>query len=109
MAYVFYKFRICFFLSVLSKTKHTAHMCSGLKALKHNVRTTLRLAYHGCKNLKHTSKTRQAKRTQMVATARFTIRVLLLFRLLRMERNEAFVIVRKAVRFKPESSPDNIQ
>jgi len=35
----------------------------------------LRLAYHGCKNLTRTSKTRQVKRTQMAATAKFTIRV----------------------------------
>jgi len=40
---------------------------------------TLRLAYHGCKNLTHTSKTRQVKRTQMVATARFTIRAFVTF------------------------------
>ena len=31
-------------------------------------------AYHGCTNLAHTSKARQVKRTQMVAT-RITIRV----------------------------------
>jgi len=44
--------------------------------LKHNgVRTTFQLACHGCENLAHTSKTRQVKRTQMVATARFTISV----------------------------------
>ena len=58
-------------------------MCGGIKMLKHNVWTTLRLAYHGCKNLTHTSKTRQVKRTQMVATGRFTIRVCYFFRLLR--------------------------
>jgi len=39
----------------------------------------LRLAYHDCKNLAHTSKTHQVKRTQMVATAIFTIRVFALF------------------------------
>jgi len=27
-----------------------------IKTLKHNVKATLRLAYHGCKNLTHTSK-----------------------------------------------------
>jgi len=48
-------------------------MCGGIKTLKHNVWTTLRLAYHGCKNLTDTSKIRQIKRTQMVATGRFTI------------------------------------
>jgi len=43
MDYVFDKFHICFFLSVLKKqrNKHTAHMCGGIKTLKHNVRTTL--------------------------------------------------------------------
>jgi len=45
----------------------------------HNVRITLQLAYHGCKNLTHTSKTRQVKRTQMVVTVGFTIRVFLTF------------------------------
>jgi len=54
-------------------------MCGGIKTLKHNVKTTLQLAYHGCKNLIHTSKTRHAKRTQMVETVRFTIRVFLTF------------------------------
>jgi len=49
-------------------------MCGGIKMLKRNVWTTLQLAYHGCKNLTHTSKTRQVKRTQMVATDRFTVR-----------------------------------
>jgi len=29
MAYIFKKFYICFFLSVLKKNKHTAHMCGG--------------------------------------------------------------------------------
>ena len=33
MAYVFYKFHICFFLSVLRKIKHTAHMCGGMKTI----------------------------------------------------------------------------
>jgi len=37
---------------------------------KHNGRTTLRLAYYGCKNLAHTSKMRQVKRTQMVASCK---------------------------------------
>ena len=52
-------------------------MCGGIKTLNHNVKTTLQLAYHGCKNLTHKSKTRLLKRTQMVATARFTIHVFL--------------------------------
>jgi len=44
----------------------------------HNV-TTLRLAYQGCKNITRKSKTRQAKRTHMVATARFTSHVFVTF------------------------------
>ena len=39
----------------------------------------LRLACRGCKNLTHTRKSRQVQRTQMVATARFTILVLVTF------------------------------
>jgi len=39
----------------------------------------LRLAYHGCKNLTHTSKVRQIQFTQKVETARFMIRVLVTF------------------------------
>ena len=77
MAYVFYKSHICVFLSVFNKT-NTLHLCSmrsGIKTLKRNVRNTLKLAYHDCKNLIHRSKTRQVKRTQMVVTVRFTIRV----------------------------------
>jgi len=54
-------------------------MYVGIKTLKHNVMTTLQLAYHDCKNLTHTSKTRHVKRTQMVVTVRFTIRVFLTF------------------------------
>jgi len=61
------------------KSKHLAHMCGGIKTLKHNVWTTLWLAYYGCKNLSHTSKTGQVKRTQMVAAGRFTIRVFITF------------------------------
>jgi len=77
MAYVFDENHICFFLSVLKKTNtlHLCSMCSGIKTLKHNVRTTLQVAYHGCKNLIHMSNTRLVKRTQMVITVRFTIRV----------------------------------
>jgi len=51
----------------------------GINNLKHNVRSTLQLAYHGCKNLTHASKIRHAKHTKMVVTARFTIRVFLTF------------------------------
>ena len=60
------------------KNKHTApilySLCGGIKT-KHNVRTKLQLTYHSCKNLTHTSKTPHVKRTQMVVTVRFTIRV----------------------------------
>jgi len=89
MAYVFYKNLICFFLSVLKKanTLHLYSMCGGIKTLKHNVKTTLQIAYSGCKNLTHTSKTRHVKRTQMVVTVtqmvvtvRFTTRVTSLHR-----------------------------
>ena len=62
-------------------------MCGGMKTSKHNVRTTLQLAHHGCKNLTHTSKTRQVNRTYLVVIVRFTIRVSYFFRLLRIERN----------------------
>ena len=69
MAYAFHKFHIRFFLFVLKKNKHPAHMCGGMKTFKHNVRTTLRIAYHVCKNLAHANETRQVQRTQMGATA----------------------------------------
>jgi len=61
------------------KTLHLYSMCSGKKTLKHNMQTTLQLAYHGCKNLTHTRKTRQVKRTRMVVTVGFTIRTFLTF------------------------------
>ena len=55
-------------------------MCGGIKTIKHNKRIImLRLAYHGYKNLAHTSKTCQVKRTLKVATARFMIRVYVTF------------------------------
>jgi len=69
-------------LSVLKKNEHTAPVystCGGIKTLKHNMRTTLQLAYHGCKNATHASKTRHVKRTQVVLTVRFTNRVFLTF------------------------------
>jgi len=77
-----YKNHICFFLSVLKKQTHCTYirsMCGGINTLKHNARTTLQLAYHSCKNLTHTSKTCLVKRTQMVVTVRFMIRVFLTF------------------------------
>ena len=82
MVYVFYKKHIYVFLSVLKKTNtlHLYDMSGGLKTLKHIVRTTLQLAYHGCKNLTHTSKTVHAQRTQVVVTVVFTIRVTSLHR-----------------------------
>jgi len=76
MAYVFYKFAHLFFLICAQKNKHTAHICGGIKTLKLNVRTTLRPAYYGCKNLSHTTSTiRLVKRTGMAANVGFTIRV----------------------------------
>ena len=61
------------FLICAQKHNHTARMYGGLKTLKHNVRTTLRFAYHGCKRLTYTRKTRRVKLTQMVVTLRCTI------------------------------------
>ena len=58
-----------------TNTLHLYSMRGGIKTLKHNVRTTLQLAYHGCKYLTHTSKAPHVKRTQMVVTFRFTNRV----------------------------------
>jgi len=83
MVYVFYKNKICFVLSVLIKT-NTLHlykycMFGDIKTFKQNVRRTLQLAYHDCKNFTHTSKTRHVKRTQMVVTVSFKIRVFLTF------------------------------
>jgi len=64
MAYVLYK---NYFLSVLKKRKANTldlySMCGGIKTLKQKVRTTLQIAYHGCKNLTHARNTRQVKRT----------------------------------------------
>ena len=51
MAYVFYKFHICFSFIYPQKNKHTVHVSGNIKTLKHNVRTRLRLGYHDCKNL----------------------------------------------------------
>jgi len=79
MAYIFLKFHICFFLSVLIKTKHTANMGGGMKTLKHKASTMFQLAYHGCKNLTYKSKTHQVKCTQVVATARITIHMCVIF------------------------------
>jgi len=64
---------------VLKKIKHTAHMCGGIKILKHNLRTTLRLACHGHKNLAHTSKTRQVKRSKWLQLLGSRFVCLLLF------------------------------
>jgi len=67
---------------VFKKKTNTLHlyiMCDGTKTLKHNVWTKLQHAYHGCKHLTHTSKTRHVKCTQMVLTVKFTIHVFLAF------------------------------
>jgi len=82
MVYVLYKNHICVFVSVFKKTNtlHLYGMSGSIKTLKHNVKTTLQLAYHGCKNLTHTSKTAHVQRTQMVVTVRFTICVTSLHR-----------------------------
>ena len=77
MVYVFIRIT-----TVLKKTNtlHLYVISGGIKTLKHNVRTTLQLAYHGCKNLTHTSKTSHVQCTQIVATVGFTIRVTSLHR-----------------------------
>ena len=54
-------------------------MCGGIKTLKYNVRTTLQIAYYGCKNLTHTSITLHVKHTQLVVAVRLTTRVFLTF------------------------------
>jgi len=79
MAYGFISCTSDFTYLCSEKTPCTYSMCGGIKTLKHNVWTTLRLAYHGCKYLTHTSKTRQVKRTHMAATGRFTIRAFVTF------------------------------
>ena len=66
-------------------------MSGGIKTLKHNVRTTLQLAYHGCKSLTHTSKTAHVQRTQMAVTVRFTIRVTSLHRCNKQGINHRFL------------------
>ena len=70
--------RITYVFLICVKKTNTLHlydMSGGINTLKHNVRTKLQLAYHGCKNLTPTSKTVHVQRTQMVVTVRFTIRV----------------------------------
>ena len=91
MTYVFWRFHVCFFSYVLKKT-NTLH------TREDHVATRL---YHGCKNLTHSSKTRQAKRTGWPFACRF------LFGLLSIERNET--VARKDMRLKPEPSPENLQ
>ena len=81
MAYAFYKFYICFFLSVLRKIKYTAYMCNSIKMLQHNLRTTVGLACHGHKYLAHTSKTRQVKRPKLLQVLGSRFACLLLFQL----------------------------
>jgi len=99
------KFHICLFLSVLIKTNHTAHMYGGIKTLKHNLRTALRLAYHGCKNLTHTSKTHHVKRTQLIGS-RFTCLLLFQTAKNRTQRNRR---AKWCVRFKSGPSPESLQ
>ena len=76
VAYGFYKFHTCFFLSMLKIQTRCTYLWrhkDGKTQCKNHVTT-----HHGCKNLTHTSKT-QAKPTQMFATARFTIRMFVTF------------------------------
>jgi len=72
-------------------------MCGGIKTLRQNVWTTLRLAYHGCKNLTHTSKTRQVKRTQMVATVGTRFARLLFFQTAKNRTQDAAKRSRKSM------------
>jgi len=74
------------------KAKHAAHMCGGMKALKHKrMRTWLRLADPQLwKHVAHMTASwniRLVKRTHMAAIAKFTIRVFVtLFSLHTIER-----------------------
>jgi len=75
----FFQVSHLFFLICAQENKHTAHMCGGIKMLKHNVTTTLRLACHASKNHTHkqnTSKWNAPKWLQLLGS-RFTC--LLLF------------------------------
>jgi len=58
-----------------------AHLSGGIKTLAQLAQREDHVATRlpGCKNLAHMSKTSQIKRTQMVATASFTIRVFAAF------------------------------
>jgi len=77
VAFVFYKFHIRFFSYLCSKKKqtNTLHILYvwRKKYVKAQREDHVATRFPGCKNLTHTNKTRQVKRTQMVATARFTI------------------------------------
>ena len=82
LAYVFFIRITSVFAYLCSKNTNTLHLyriCGGIKSSKHNLRTTLQLAYQDCKNLAHTSKTRHVKRTQMAVIVKFTIRVFLTY------------------------------
>jgi len=109
MAYGFISCTSDFSYLCSNKNKHLAHMYGGIKTLKYNFWTTLRVAHHGCKNLTHTSKTRQVKRTQMVTTGRFTIVAFDTFsdcKESNASHNET--VARKQLRFKPEPSSERL-
>ena len=81
MAYVFISARLFFLICAQKNQTHCTYVW------RHKVVEAQRgLSYYGCKNLTHTSKTRQAKRTQMVATAWHDSRVCCFFRQLRIVR-----------------------
>jgi len=63
MAYVFYKFHFCFFLSVIKKQIHHDET---------HLQTAVKISHIRAKHS-------QVERTRMVATARFTIRVFVTF------------------------------
>jgi len=60
-------------------------MCGGIKTLKPNVRTTLKLAYHGCNNHTHEQNTSRKTHPNGCNCSRFSC--FLLFRLEWIERN----------------------
>ena len=80
-------------------------MYGSTKTLKHNVRNTLWLAYHNCKNLTHTSKTCQVNCTYIVATTLLTIHMFITFS--NCYESNATKPFRERMRFKPEVSNEN--
>jgi len=84
-------------------------LCGGIKTVKHNVKTTLRLAYQAIKMYKsHAHEQNTSSKTHPIG-CNYQVhdsRVSYLFKLVRIELNEA--VARKDVRFKPELSPESL-